>query len=264
MRRSRLVIALSLTAVLAACGVDASPAGAPADVPDAVAEPDAQPDTVAEPHAEPDELDDPTDGLDPSDGELGEVEELEIDLVVRIDGSTLEIRDDARDGVRVHGWTLEGETFHTYLVRPDAPAGSLDVVALALAGERPVLYHVSARPDGAAVLAAFPDHLQPAHVVDASPPAFGWTPDARSLVWTETTGEDLVLRTVGWEDGPGTGRPADDNASFVLDLPADAHLDGFEVTEDGRWILLLRDGTGGLHEVAMERQADGALAIPAT
>jgi hypothetical protein len=100
-------------------------------------------------------------------------------------------------------------------------------------------------------------------VVDASPPAFGWTPDARSIVWTETTGEDLVLRTVGWEDGPGTGRPADDNASFVLDLPADAHLDGFEVTEDGRWILLLRDGTGGLHEVPMERQADGALAIPA-
>jgi hypothetical protein len=263
MRRSRLVIALSLTAVLAACGVDASPAGAPADVPDAVADPDAQPDAVAEPAPEPDGLDDPTDGLDPNDGDLGQVEDLEIDLVVRIDGATLEIRDEARAGALVHGWTLEGEIFHSYLVRPDAAVGSLDVVALALAGERPVLYHVSARPDGAAVLAAFPDHLQPAHEVDASPPAFGWTPDAHSIVWTETTGEELVLRTVGWDDGPGTGHPADDNASFLLDLPADAHLDGFEVTDDGRWILLLRDGTGGLHEVPMERQADGALAIPA-
>jgi hypothetical protein len=243
MRRSRLAIALSLVAVLAACGVDAVPAGAP-DVDDTPTE-------------------DPVDTHAPSPEDFATEGVHDAELDVRIDGATLEIRVAGPDGGLLHGWTLEDQVFHSYLVRPDPAAGSLDVVALALAGERPVLYHVSARPDGSSVLATFPDHLQPAHVVDASPPAFGWTPDARSLVWTETTGEDLVLRTVGWDDGPGTDDPADDNASFVLDLPADAHVDGFEVTEDGSWILLLRDGVGGLHEVPMERQADGALAIPA-
>jgi hypothetical protein len=257
MRRFRPIICLALVAALAACGADATPAGAPDVDPDAVAEPGP----VDSPGDDPAETEDSTEAYTPAAEDFASGDVHDAELEVRLDGATLEIR--LADGGLVHGWTLEGETFHSYLVRPGAPAGSLDVVALALAGERPVLYHVSARPDGSSVLATFPDHLQPAHVVDASPPAFGWTPDALSLVWAETTGEDLVLRTVGWDDGPGTTRPADDNASFVLDLPADAHVDGFEITEDGRWILLLRDGVGGLHEVPMERQADGALAIPA-
>jgi hypothetical protein len=252
MRSSRsLLVLLTLVAVLTACGTEATPVLSDAPTPDpdltAASDGDAVPADADEAElAEPD-----------PDGPAATTPE------VWMDGATIEVL--AADGTVAHGWTLHGdETFHSFLVRPGGTADVLDVVAVALQGERPILYHLSVRPGAAAALAAFPEHLQPAHEIDASPPVIAWTPDASSVVWTETTGEDLTLRTVGWDDGPGTGRQADDNASFALDLPVDAHVDGFELPEDGRWILLLRDGVGEVHEVTMERQADGALAIPTT
>jgi predicted small lipoprotein YifL len=245
----RAVGVLALAGVLAACGT-----AGPLDTNEPLA---------AEPRDGSTQPEVATDAMEEGAAEealTGVAEEVRTGVDVRVAGdATLEIL--GPDGTVTHGWTLHDATFHSFLVRPGATADHLDVVAVALQGERPVLHHASVRA-GSATLAALPDHLQPTHVVDASPPAIAWTPDALSLVWTETTGEDLVLRTVGWDDGPGTGRHTDDNASFLLDLPPDAHVDGFEVHDDGVWTLLLRDGTAAPHEVGMERQRDGALALP--
>ena len=181
-------------------------------------------------------------------------------LEVRIDGAVIEVVHD--DGAVAHAWTLPGDaTFHAFLVRPEAAAGTLDAVAIALHGERPVLYHVSVRTEVGAMV-AFPDHLQPAHEVDAAPPALAWTPDADSLVWTEPSGNEVALRTVGWDEGPGTGQPADDNASFILEVPGGVDVDGFEPIDATTWTLLLRDSQPGEPiEVRLERQGDGALTL---
>jgi hypothetical protein len=247
--RRDAIVALALAAALAACGTSEPPATSqPVGVPEPVGAPER-------PEAETTAAEAGLAGPDPIVDERAAA-----GVDVRLTGpATLEVL--GADGSVTHGWTLpDGETFHAILVRPGATVDGLDVVAVALQGERPVLYHASVRA-GTARLAAFPDHLQPAHVVDAAPPAIAWTPDALSLVWTETTGEDLVLRTVGWDGGPGTGRHSDDNASFVLELPSDARVEGFEVGDDGTWTLLLRDGTTEPHEVRVGRQTDGALAL---
>lgn len=184
-------------------------------------------------------------------------------VVVRIDdGDTIELS--LEDGETIHRWTLgDGETFHTFLVHPDASSDTVDVVAVVLDGERPLLRHVRARPEGASAIAQFPEHLQPSHEVDTGPPVLAWTPDGRSLVWTEPSGDSMVLRVVGWENGPETGNPADDNATLVLDVPGGGQVDGFEVSSDSSWTLLLRGG-GSSEPIALpvERQPDGALALP--
>ncbi len=186
-------------------------------------------------------------------------------ITVRIDGGTsLELI--LRQDEIVHRWSLEhGETFHSLLVHPDASTDTVDVVVLVLDGERPLLRHVSARPGGASAIAQFPDHLQPSHEVDTGPPALAWTPDGRSLVWTEPSGDSMILRVVGWENGPAVDHPADDHLVLAPDVPGGAQVDGFEVTSESSWRLILRGG--GSNEpitVPAERQPDGALALPPT
>lgn len=242
-QRRTLAAASLLVVVLAACGTT--------DPDPAAEEPGGSPPETVEPAPNP-PAEDPGNG--PGEGDDG--------FVVTIDGPAIELRQ--RDGEHVHEWALgDGETFHSFLVHPNGTADTIDVAALALYGERPVLLHVYARPGGESGIAEFPGHLQPAHEVDAGPPVFAWTPDGRSLVWTEPSGDAMVLRSVGWEDGPGTGRPADDNASFALDAPGGAHVDGFEVTAEAAWTLILRGGGSNEPiEIPIERQGDGGLALP--
>ncbi len=168
------------------------------------------------------------------------------------------------DGSEVVGFGLPDERLDRVtdvVVRPGATATELDAVVVVLRGEVYRLYHLEVTDGQDGVFTAFPDHLQPQDALEAVM-TVTWTPDADSLVWTEPSGDGVVLRSVGWEDGPGTDRPADDNASFVLELPADVSIDGFEVIGDDRWTVQLTDGMGTPHEVVMERQADGALALP--
>ena len=147
------------------------------------------------------------------------------------------------------------------VVRPGTTATDLDAVVVVLRGEVYRLYHLGVTDGRDGVFLAFPDHLQPQDVTE-SVMTVTWTPDADSLVWTEPAGDGVVLRTVGWDGGPGTDRPADDNATFVLDLPADVSIDGFDVLSDRRWTVRMTDGVGISHELVMHRQPDGALALP--
>lgn len=170
----------------------------------------------------------------------------------------------ATDGSEVVSFGLPDERLDRVtdvVVRPGATATELDAVVVVLRGEVYRLYHLEVTDGQEGVFTAFPDHLQPQDALEAVM-TVTWTPDADSLVWTEPSGDGVVLRRVGWDDGPGTDRPADDNASFVLELPADVSIDGFEVIGDDRWTVQLTDGMGNPHEVVMERQADGALALP--
>lgn len=151
--------------------------------------------------------------------------------------------------------------FHAIAVRRGATATDLDAIVATTRGEVAHLHHLRVRAGTDVSLERIPEHLQPQDVMESSI-VLGWTPDADSVVWTEPTSDRPVLRTFGWDDGPGTGRQADDNATFALDLPMDVAVDGFEVVGDDSWRLLLTDGTGTPHELVMERQGDGALALP--
>jgi|GEM_PF-3778858 len=95
-----------------------------------------------------------------------------------------------------------------------------------------------------------------------------WSPDGGSVAWFDHTPEGTTLRTVGWDDGPGTGDPADDNAAFELtdDLPSGATLDDWHEVHDTRSQIRgsLPESVDGWFAIPIERQADGALALDPT
>ncbi len=102
-----------------------------------------------------------------------------------------------------------------------------------------------------------------------------WSPDGRHLAWAEQGSDgSWTLRTIGWDGGPGTGRPADDNASFGLDIgSSDVAItdwvwdtEGADGTAQGGLLLVYgRDADGGdgvgATRLPIERQGDGALAV---
>lgn len=285
-RAASRAVALALTAMLvAACGgaSDVDDAGtqpsdtaAPStevDEPASDAEEPATDDTP-EPTPTDDSSDDSSDGASEPDGsaEPGTADETpgaEDDgdartstLTTGFDADELTVL--ATDGSALARFEVPNarlDSFSDVVVRPGATATELDAVVVVLRGEVFRLYHLEVTDGESAELTEVPDHLQPQDAMEAVI-SLRWTPDADSVLWTEPTSEGVTLRSFGWEDGPGTGRPADDNAAFALDLPADVSIDGFEVLDDDRWIIELVDGLGTAHELEMERQADGALALP--
>lgn len=92
-----------------------------------------------------------------------------------------------------------------------------------------------------------------------------WAPDGTSLAWLEQDEDGVRLRTIGWEDGPGTGGLATDNAVFVLDAADRSPLelmDWLQLTTD-RFLLraTTRTPSDGWYELELGRQADGAWAL---
>ncbi len=90
-----------------------------------------------------------------------------------------------------------------------------------------------------------------------------WAPDGGSVAWLDQTPEGTTLRTVGWDDGPGTGRTADDQAAFGVDqLPNGAMLDDWVALDGDRSLIraTMADSNEGWYGIPMERQGDGALA----
>lgn len=107
--------------------------------------------------------------------------------------------------------------------------------------------------------------------LDGPVPTPVWSPDGRHLAWLESSPDGPVLRTIGWDDGPGTGRTADDNADFLLDA---APVDAQPALEEWVWrsapdpeasgMIQAVDRELRLYTVDVTRQADGALAVADT
>lgn len=99
---------------------------------------------------------------------------------------------------------------------------------------------------------------------EGTDPSITWTPDAASIAvmgWTEEGVASLL--TVGWDDGPGTGEPATDNASFVLEpVPAGSRIVAWRQIAPATWHAELESVDGARWILLVERQADGALALP--
>lgn len=109
--------------------------------------------------------------------------------------------------------------------------------------------------------------------VDGPVPAPVWSADGRHLAWIETGDAGPMLRFIGWTEGPGTGRTADDNASFEIltdrgythDEPL--QLESWTWTEDtgeaAEGWMAFSDGSPDVYALVVQRQPDGAIALPA-
>jgi hypothetical protein len=193
--------------------------------------------------------------------EVDEVEDATATLTTAFDEDRLTVT--GTDGSVKGTWERPNErldSFTDVIVRPGATATELDAIVVVLRGEVYRLYHLEVSEGSDGAFTELPDYLQPQDVMESTIDVV-WTPDVDSVLWTEPTPDGVTLRSFGWQDGPGTGRTADDNATFALDLPADVRIDGFTAQTDTRWTVKLVDGLGETHELAMERQGDGAIAL---
>lgn len=127
--------------------------------------------------------------------------------------------------------------------------------------------------DGEVEAALFPDAYGLSNpVVGGTVPAPVWSPDGGYVAWAED-GDDGTpgLHIIGWdEDGPGTGRTADDNTSFA-DLgvdDVDLRLQDWRWTSDtgetGHGAILATAPGGGAYALEVARQPDGAITFDAS
>lgn len=172
----------------------------------------------------------------------------------------------APDGPRVLA-TLpaEGESrFVDVAVRPGGDATTFTVAALTTAEGMFDLRYVrvvDGEAQGAPAVLEGRYAVTPA-VSQVSGPR--WTHDGASLVWLEQPADVVTLRTVGWDDGPGTGERATDNATFDLEIdPEPVYTLRQDPTQPsaGRFPFVLDDGAGPRYQVVLERQADDGLAL---
>lgn len=193
--------------------------------------------------------------------------------IVTSDGTSIVLRDlDGRIVVDLVSLPAGGEATVEWLaVRPGSTRDDLTVIFGASAEGMADLRYVTVRDGGQPEVAYFPDQYQPAP--DTPDSAVGqavWTPEGDALAWLEQSGGagQVTLRTIGWADGPGTGDPATDNASFVLaglpERPYDAEdwiwTEGDAGTTYG---TIYATGVESVDAFAIpiQRQADGALAM---
>ncbi len=100
--------------------------------------------------------------------------------------------------------------------------------------------------------------------IDEAGPTVAWAPDGRSIGWIEWSADgETTLRTVGWRDGPGTGDTATDNAAFgVAPIPAGARIRAWTATGAATSRIDVAGPDGRAWSISVERQGDGALALP--
>lgn len=267
---TRLAAAAALSVVLAACGgTDTTSQPGQTEGPDETSTPtedtttpteepttDAPDETPAPTETEAPQPDDPAD--EPATGDLEgvEVQPEGQELVLRIDG-------------QVHVIGLldpEGESFYRYAtIHPASTRDDITIVALTQAEGMYDLRWLTWSDGEASEVRAFPTQYQPdtglAAAADVAPiPVF--SPDGRSLAWLEWNADgDVQLRTVGWSDGPGTGRTEDDNAAFGVDLPVGVQLQSWEAGSGDESYLHAVNDEGTTWTITIMRQADGALAL---
>jgi hypothetical protein len=217
---------------------------------------------------------DPTDG---GDGDAEPTEEVDgvvgptgvAEPVVAIDERTLVLV--TPDEVRTLVTLPEegGSWFLSVAVRPGSTVDDLAIVTTTTA-EGFVDLRWTRVVDGEVVVPfeAFEGPYAPAAATDttAGVSPVVWAPDGGSVAWLDQTPDGATLRTVGWDDGPGTGRTADDQASFGVDgLPNLTMLDDWVVIDERRSLIraTMADSNEGWYGIPMERQGDGALAAGA-
>lgn len=171
----------------------------------------------------------------------------------------------------------EGESLlRAVAVRPGSDVDDLVVVSLTEAEGFPDLRWTE-YVDGELRVSweTFPPGQRPG-AGQGTPPAVSrpvWSPDGDSLAWLERQGAELTVRVVGWGDGPGTGDPATDNASFSLGAPAgdlDLRLQDWILLADspGEQVTALRlldpAAPDGARALQITRGPDGAWFLAAS
>lgn len=270
-------VAGSAAAVLAAVLVVPGLVDGGGDI-EILAGPDASPTAPADDDEEP--TAEPTPDEQPSPEDEGTAEPTAVtDLpgLVVTDGTTIQLV--TADGELVRELAVlggEGESTVVALeVRPGSTPDDLTVVVATEAEGTADLRWLRLQ-DGEVT---GPEVLTDGHGVSPDAIANGtltptFSPDGRHLAWLEVPrGEPqqpAQLRTIGWgDDGPGTGETASDNAGFGLDgIDTEFPL----TLEDWTWDEVAEDGTAtgelraigpaGLYHISIERQGDGALALP--
>jgi hypothetical protein len=167
---------------------------------------------------------------------------------------------------------VEGESrFVSARVRPGSTVEDLTVVALTTAEGMWDLRTTRWVDGELTVFEAFPEPHVPGWggAVGAGMTPHGpvWAPDGDHLAWFEFGTGPATMRVVGWDDGPGTGDPATDNATFELDTRGQIPLIPVEwvATPDGPSATELRavamDSDEGWYALPVDIQGDGAVAL---
>jgi hypothetical protein len=167
---------------------------------------------------------------------------------------------------------VEGESrFISARVRPGSTIDDLTVVALTTAEGMWDLRTIRWVDGELTVFEPFPEPHVPgwggAAGAGMSPHGPVWSPDGDRLAWFEFGTGPATMRVVGWDDGPGTGDPATDNASFELDTRGLLPLIPVEwvATPGGPSATELRavalDSNEGWYALPVDIQGDGAVAL---
>jgi hypothetical protein len=167
---------------------------------------------------------------------------------------------------------VEGESrFISARVRPGSTIDDLTVVALTTAEGMWDLRTVRWVDGELTLFESFPEPHIPgwggAAGEGSVPHGPVWSPQGDHLAWFEFGTGPATMRVVGWDDGPGTGDPATDNASFELDTRGQSPLIPVEwvATPAGPSATEIRavalDSNEGWYALPVDIQGDGAVAL---
>lgn len=184
----------------------------------------------------------------------------------------------ARDaGARQQLATLpSGHRAVAVAVRPGSTRADLEAVVWMRVGDGHELHRLRYAGENAQLEPLPAPYQISDDVAPGSRPRPVWSPDGAHLAWVELPADETAsgprLRTIGWDDGPGTGDTATDNADFELDdiplTPVRAEVWTGSVGGDGcppADTLTLRVTSEQLEAwtVRVQVQPDGSLGLPA-
>ena len=229
-------------------------------------------DSTADPSDEPTATE-PTDSDEPSESELPADEPStptdDAPTVEAVpEGQELLLRD--ADGEVEVIYTLDptGESFFvSAAARPGSTSDDATIVTITQAEGMYDLRWLEIIDGDVGELAVADSPYRPASEmtpVDGIGPAVAWSPGGGSVGWIEwNAAGDTTLRTFGWSDGPGTGADATDNAAFGVEpIPAGSRIMAWTATDGAMSRIDVSGPDGSPWTITIERQGDGALALP--
>lgn len=176
----------------------------------------------------------------------------------------------AADGTTLRAYELpeEGESTVTGLsVRPGSTVAEVTAAVITTAEGMYDLRVLRSEGDGLTLQVVDEPPYRPGQDAGADLVVSGpvWAPDGTSLAWLEQDATGTRLRTIGWDDGPGTGLPATDQATFALAGAPPEQLDlvDWVAVEPGQTLVRATSRTAGdrWFELAVTRAADGAWSL---